>query len=183
MENEAALIQQDIEATKMAMAEKLATLEQRTRRTVNKAKTTLQHTMDLKHQVEQHPWPMMGAAVLAGYMLSQFFSPGSSHRKEERILIIEASTGRMRRPSSRKGQGVPSVSDHNVYMREREERTDTTEDFANDFSDIKRAAIGAVAGIVQDLLKRAVSPVPSSSEAPSTTSSREPSPQSSVAPQ
>lgn len=51
-------IRQDIESTRAALEEKLDTLE-----------TKARQTFDLNHQVSEHPWLMVGAAVAAGYAL------------------------------------------------------------------------------------------------------------------
>jgi hypothetical protein len=69
------------------MTEKLAMLEERVQETVAGAQAsvegivqnvkgtvgdtvaTVQRTFDLPLQVEQHPWPMFGGALLVGYML------------------------------------------------------------------------------------------------------------------
>jgi hypothetical protein len=51
-------IRQDIESTRASLEEKLDTLE-----------TKARQTFDLNHQVSEHPWLMVGAAVAAGYVL------------------------------------------------------------------------------------------------------------------
>jgi hypothetical protein len=51
-------IRQDIESTRASLEEKLDTLE-----------TKARQTFDLNHQVSEHPWMMVGAAVAAGYVL------------------------------------------------------------------------------------------------------------------
>ncbi len=51
-------IRQDIKSTRASLDEKLDTLE-----------TKARQTFDLNHQVSEHPWLMVGAAVAAGYVL------------------------------------------------------------------------------------------------------------------
>jgi hypothetical protein len=51
-------IRQDIESTRAALDEKLDTLE-----------TKAREAFDLKHQVAERPWMMLGAAVATGYVL------------------------------------------------------------------------------------------------------------------
>src|SRR3712207_1169254 len=51
-------IRQDIESTRASLDEKLDTLE-----------TKARQTFDLKYQVSERPWMMLGAAVAAGYVL------------------------------------------------------------------------------------------------------------------
>lgn len=60
-------IRQDIESTRAALDEKLDSLE-----------TKARQTFDLKHQVDERPWMMLGAAVAAGYVLG---SMGGSDRE------------------------------------------------------------------------------------------------------
>ena len=40
--------------------------------TIGDAVATVKHTFDLPAQVEHHPWPMVGGALLAGYMLGSW---------------------------------------------------------------------------------------------------------------
>jgi hypothetical protein len=44
--------------------------------TIGNTVATVQRTFDLPSQVEHHPWPMVGGALLAGYMLG---SLGGGH--------------------------------------------------------------------------------------------------------
>ena len=83
-------IRHDIADTRAAMTEKLAMLEERVRETIADTQAsveeivenvqgtvedtiaTAQRTFDLPSQVEQHPWPMFGGALLVGYMLGSW---------------------------------------------------------------------------------------------------------------
>jgi hypothetical protein len=56
-------IRQDIESTRAALDEKLDSLESKARQ-----------TFDLKHQVSERPWMMLGAAVATGYVLGSLGS-------------------------------------------------------------------------------------------------------------
>jgi len=51
-------IKQDIESTRAALDEKLNLLETKARQTI-----------DLNHQISEHPWVALGAAIVAGYTL------------------------------------------------------------------------------------------------------------------
>jgi ElaB/YqjD/DUF883 family membrane-anchored ribosome-binding protein len=184
MDNETADIRQDIEATQVAMAKKMKTLERRARQTVNEAKTAVQHTVDLNYQVRQRPWPMVGVAVLMGYTLRRLLSPVSSHRGEGRVLIIEVPTERARPLLGAERWTGPETSARTTHMCEREEPEDGGGRYANELSVIKGAAIGAVVDVVRDLVKLALPTVASScKKAPPTTSPRKPDSQSSAAPE
>jgi len=63
-------IRQDIESTRASLDRKLDTLE-----------TKARQTFDLKHQVEERPWMMLGAAVATGYVLGSM--GGSSDSSEQ----------------------------------------------------------------------------------------------------
>src|SRR5215211_1754489 len=58
MDQRSDYIRQDIEATRASLDEKLDTLE-----------TKARQAFDIKHQVAERPWMMVGAAVATGYVL------------------------------------------------------------------------------------------------------------------
>ena len=58
MDQRSDYIRQDIESTRAALDDKLDTLE-----------TKARQTFDIKHQVAERPWMMLGAAVATGYVL------------------------------------------------------------------------------------------------------------------
>jgi len=58
---------QDIIDTRSALTEKLATLEDRVQEIVD----GVNHTFDLRYQVEHRPWQMFGGSLLVGFMLGR----------------------------------------------------------------------------------------------------------------
>src|SRR5262245_36206727 len=58
MDQRSDYIRQDIESTRAALDDKLDTLE-----------TKAREAFDIKHQVAERPWMMLGAAVATGYVL------------------------------------------------------------------------------------------------------------------
>jgi len=62
-------IRQDIESTRAALDQKLDTLE-----------TKARQTFDLKHQVAERPWMMLGAAVAAGFVLGSMGDDSTEQR-------------------------------------------------------------------------------------------------------
>jgi hypothetical protein len=58
MDQRSDYIRQDIESTRAALGDKLDTLE-----------TKAREAFDIKHQVAERPWMMLGAAVATGYVL------------------------------------------------------------------------------------------------------------------
>src|SRR6266403_6149798 len=101
MDQEPSNVRREIEHTQAAMAEKLEMLEERARETVEEAKVAVKQTVDVHHQVDQHPWEMVGASVLVGYMLGHITS-GRSTSSRERILILDAPVERRTYSTSQK---------------------------------------------------------------------------------
>jgi hypothetical protein len=63
MDQRSDYIRQDIESTRAALDEKLDTLE-----------TKAREAFDIKHQVAERPWMMLGAAMATGYVLGSLGS-------------------------------------------------------------------------------------------------------------
>jgi len=80
-------MRQEIDCTRSAMADKLEALEDRVMGTVQSAQETVEDSIqmardtvatvkrnfDIKYQVEQHPWPMVGGCFLAGLAVGSVF--------------------------------------------------------------------------------------------------------------
>ena len=89
-EQDSAEMRQEIDATRSAMANKLEALEDKVMHTVQSAKDTVKdslqsakdtvasvkQTFDLKHQVEQRPWTMVGGCFLAGLAVGHLMPRG-----------------------------------------------------------------------------------------------------------
>jgi hypothetical protein len=140
-------VRQDIENTHAAMAEKLEILEECARETVEGAKATVKHTIDVHYQVDRHPWKMVGASILVGYMLGRVTSGGSASSQidGQRILILDTPVV----------TGVSSTSPKQIEQ-EPELSRGILEQYKEELAIIKVAAIGAVVGVVRDLIKQAV---------------------------
>ena len=80
-------MRQEIDGTRSAMADKLEALQDRVMNTVQSAQETVEDSiqsandtmasvkqnLDIKYQVEQHPWLMVGGSILAGVALGSLF--------------------------------------------------------------------------------------------------------------
>ena len=80
-------MRQEIDCTRSAMADKLEALEDRVMGTVQSAQETVEDSIqmakdtvatvkrnfDIKYQVEQHPWTMVGGCFVAGLALGACF--------------------------------------------------------------------------------------------------------------
>jgi ElaB/YqjD/DUF883 family membrane-anchored ribosome-binding protein len=81
MDQKSDLIKEDIDETRTALTEKLVTLEDQLRDKVEGARETVEETIENvktslrkfspRHQVQQHPFVMVGAASAAGLLVGQ----------------------------------------------------------------------------------------------------------------
>lgn len=193
MDQEPDVIREQIEETRSALTEKLETLETEVMETVHTAKDAVtdtieavkdnveqtvdsvketfsegveavKHTFDLRRQVDQHPWPMLGGSVALGFTLGMLLP------KEHWVA----------RTMSRHRDDIPEPRPDyrsNAYFREnrshereaREEAPSTpragpepgmfdqlTEKFGPEIAKLKGMAIGAFLGLVRDMVKRSL---------------------------
>ena len=66
MTDERAELQASIERTQEALAEKAQQLERR----VAEAKDRVVHTLDVRSQYQENPWPFLVTALVAGFLTS-----------------------------------------------------------------------------------------------------------------
>src|SRR5437588_98198 len=108
MDQEPDVIRQDIDETRSSLTEKLETLEAEVKGTVQDAKNTVEDTIhnvkstvhetvesvkrtfDLPYQVRQHPWPMLGGSVVAGFILDNVTSKLGGKPVRGRVLETSA---------------------------------------------------------------------------------------------
>jgi hypothetical protein len=81
MDNTQREIRNEIEATRVGMVEKIATLEERVDCTIQGVK----RTFDPNYQVQQHPWLAVGLSLAAGYLMSGLIL-GRPRPKAELVL-------------------------------------------------------------------------------------------------
>jgi hypothetical protein len=81
MDNTQREIRNEIEATRVGMVEKIATLEERVDCTIQGVK----RTFDPKYQAQQHPWLAVGLSLAAGYLMSGLIL-GRPRPKAELVL-------------------------------------------------------------------------------------------------
>src|SRR5262249_46000678 len=146
-------VRQDIENTRAAMTEKLEMLEERARETVESAKSAMQHTIDVHYQVDQHPWKMVGASVLVGYLLGRVTSGGSASSRidGQRILILD--TPVVIGTSSTSQKRIEQDPSSRSKLQEPELSGGILEQYKDELAIIKVAAIGAMVGVMRDLIK------------------------------
>ena len=144
----------EIDSTRSAMADKLEALEDRMINTVQIAQDTVKdsiqsakdtvasvkQTFDLKHQVEQRPWTMVGGCFLAGLVLGHLMPGG--------------------RPPSSKSSSTPVVNGNYgtagpapQLLAAPPSPPGILEPFREEIDKVKGIAIGYVMGLVRDSIK------------------------------
>jgi len=135
MDQRSDYIRQDIESTRAALDEKLDTLE-----------TKARQAFDIKHQVAERPWMMLGAAVATGYVL-----------------------GSLGGETEQRWHGQPyAATDYNQHAAMADDRRDnrqsalrsTADSFLSQFDDeidmLKVAAVNMLTNYLRDTIKEFV---------------------------
>lgn len=156
------IIRQQMEETKTQLSEKLGSLEHQVSQTVRSTGTAVNATvgavqetvetvtgavhdavrsvsnaLDVRRQIDKHPWLFFGGSVAVGYLAVEYFA--ASAKKPE-----TPETAHRPRPagdfgSYRQGPSVAYARSMNSFWFE-----------------LRGAAIGALVGVVQDVASRAV---------------------------
>lgn len=158
----------EIDKTRSDLTEKLETLENEVLGTVHSVTSTVEETIDnvketvqetvqtvkrnfdLRYQVEQHPWPMVGGSVAAGFVAGCLMGEvrrgrqGQSYQPETYPSPSYASSPSRPQEAAPPAERQPGVLDHLMHQFEPEIRK------------VKEMAIGTVFGLVRDMLKQAV---------------------------
>jgi ElaB/YqjD/DUF883 family membrane-anchored ribosome-binding protein len=167
-------MRQDIDCTRAAMADKLEALEDRVMGTVQSAQETVEDSLqmakdtmatvkrnfDLKYQVEQHPWAMVGGCFLAGLALGGLF-----------LRVRRRSS---QAPQRLAGNGAPLAEGPRLFAEQRgngsvasaapplrsqsmsASRPAFFDRFQEEIDKVKGMAIGYVMGLARDSIKHAV---------------------------
>jgi ElaB/YqjD/DUF883 family membrane-anchored ribosome-binding protein len=184
------VIRQQIEATRSSLTQKLETLEDQVLDTVQTAKNqvldtvqtakstvtdtietvrtkvqdtveTVKRTFDINHQVEQHPWPMVGGAIVAGYLAGRVLERDFFSRHP---ALPPASVGGVLQSP---GLGTDTSTTNGRSLAQPTVARAATSDgrgllsrfihqFDSEIEEVKGLAIGAAAGFVRDLLKQSL---------------------------
>jgi ElaB/YqjD/DUF883 family membrane-anchored ribosome-binding protein len=164
-------MRQEIDGTRSAMADKLEALENRVMDTVESARETVQdsiqsakdtvatvkRTFDVKHQVQQHPWAMVGGCFLAGLALGNLLPRGrqQSQQASDRVAGNEmppAGSHRLsaeRRTNGSLGNAAPPPRPDSMSVN----RPGFFGQFHEEIDKVKGMAIGYVMGLIQEAIK------------------------------
>jgi len=154
MDQRSDYIRQDIESTRAALDEKLDTLE-----------TKARQTFDLKHQVAERPWMMLGAAVAAGYVLGSM--GGNDREWYDRPMSTDYNqfAGTPREPElktvnySQTG-GYPTSGGRQSHTSSSHQSQSSGDSFLSQFDDeiemLKTAAVATLTNFLRDTLREYV---------------------------
>lgn len=178
MPSETELIKQQMSQTRASLAAKLETLEtkvfsttdvvaqtvaevgttvretaQDVRAVMRETLTSMRDVLDLSQQVQHHPWMMLGASVLAGYVggvalnnLERGTLPALPAAPEP-LLPHDSEV----RPH-REAQPPPVRRTRSSFLQA------LVESFAPELDSLKRAALGMALGVVRDKINESMSP-------------------------
>jgi hypothetical protein len=173
MAEEPDVIRQQIDLTRSSLTEKLETLENEVRGTVEGAKATVENTIesakatvdstiktvkstmqnvkrnfDIRYQMDRHPWAMMGASLFAGYLAESYLGPrrASMPRMETASLASEAFQGNGHEQTSAAAELAAKPGLLDWIFRE----------FEPEIRAAKEVAIGAAVGLARDVLKESL---------------------------
>jgi ElaB/YqjD/DUF883 family membrane-anchored ribosome-binding protein len=115
--------------------------------TIGETAATMQRTLDLPTQVEQHPWSMFGGAVLAGYLLGSW-SESHSAAGPTAVPASEA----VRRPGS--PSAVPALT--SAPPPQPGLVGDVLEQLQDEMVTLKSAAVEALMSTLRAMVKQAI---------------------------
>jgi ElaB/YqjD/DUF883 family membrane-anchored ribosome-binding protein len=174
-------IRSQIEETRSSLTEKLETLEHEVKETVVGAKAAVTETVeavketventveavkdtfDLRRQVCQHPWAMLGGSMLCGFLVGSLLPRprrwggpmtwGRTGRTSERMgPTAGAETVRdMVRPTEGRSRPEPAPGPSEPSLL-----SDLTDTFQSEINELKGIAIGAALGLLRDVAVRSL---------------------------
>ncbi len=166
MDQEPDVIRRQIEETRHSLTDKLEALEEQVRGRVQSAKSTVEETIekvkrtfDVKYQVDQHPWAMTGGSVLVGFVAGTFLSRRlSCHANGQAtppsagaaVANLQLSDGHTAGGSSTEAVSAqPAKPGLVAQLRDQ---------FKDEIEQVKALAIGAIMGVLRDVVKESLPP-------------------------
>jgi ElaB/YqjD/DUF883 family membrane-anchored ribosome-binding protein len=164
IQQEIADTQREINDTRLAMTEKLELLGERVQETVEGAQAsmegivenvkgtvgetvaTVQRTFDLHHQMEQHPWLLLGGSVAVGYLIGS----GENGHTAAVGPAYEPRFSPTSRPAEQSRESSASLPPPQRM------RSSIQEQFKDEIATLKSAAVGAVMSTLLAVLKQAL---------------------------
>jgi hypothetical protein len=171
MDPEPEVIQKQIVDTRQSLTEKLETLENQVRGTVESAKTTVEETIagvkrtfDVNYQVRQHPFGCLAGTFVGGLALGYLMGNRPALARVPATANV-ASSGDLRDMLARRQgsleylrpQGVAPMLQSSPTVAEGTLSRQVGK-FDEELGKIKGLVIGAVLGLVRDFAKQALPP-------------------------
>jgi len=162
-------MRQDIDSTRSSLVDKLEALEDKVMGTVQNAQdtvddsiqiakdtvATVKRTFDIKHQVEQHPWVMVGGCFVAGLALGSLFQSVRRPSRQTRERPARKKRSLSSRPAAldkhRNNGDVAAASP--PVQQAAPSQPSVFDLFHDEIDKVKGMAIGYVMGLVRDSIK------------------------------
>ena len=142
-----AAVRQGVAGTQASVGE----LVEHVKGTVGETVTTVQRTFDLSSQTEQHPWPMVGGAVLVGYMLGRW---GGGHPS------IAGSTAEKRATEASRSGSSPALRASSARPQPQQGIVSgILEEYKDEIAGLKSVAVGAVMSTLSEMFQQAMPPL------------------------
>jgi ElaB/YqjD/DUF883 family membrane-anchored ribosome-binding protein len=142
-------IEQDIAAIRDSMTEKMGQIEHRIRSSVEETGDSLKRTVDLRYQVEEHPWAMVGAAVLFGYAVGSL--SGSS--EPEPHTAVRAPERNTKDLNTAEWHQTISGSNTSPSQASTSFLDEMKEQFSDELDLVKTVAISSAVAFLRDVIK------------------------------
>jgi len=169
------VIRQQIDETRSSLTEKLENLEGQVRGTVQEAKATVEgtiqsvkssvhdtvetvkRTLDVRYQTERHPWAMVGGSVLAGFVIGSLAGGRRSPGRRPGYGGAQYSLSSMAAPPPQRA-AAPEAAQRDHRPARPGMFSQVLNQFDDEINQLKGLAIGALVGVVRDLVKQSVPP-------------------------
>jgi len=150
-------VKETVEAVKESVAETVETVKE----TVGETVEAVKRTFDLKRQVNEHPWAMLGGSVAVGFLVGRLLPSRSSTTAA--ASVPEVSSAATRWPTGTTNGGyrpaaevqAPSAAPA-AQPSEPGWFSGLMEKFGPEISKMKGLALGTALGIIRDMASRAV---------------------------
>ena len=138
-----AAVRQGVAGTQASVGE----MVEHVKGTVGETVATVKRTFDLPSQTEQHPWPMVGGAVLVGYMLSKW---GGGHSS------AAGPTAQRATEASRSGSPPASRASSAHPQPQQGIGSGILDQFKDEIAGLKSVAVGAVMSTLSAMFQQAM---------------------------
>jgi ElaB/YqjD/DUF883 family membrane-anchored ribosome-binding protein len=145
-------VTETVETVKDTVAETIETVKE----TVHETVATVKRTFDLKYQVRQHPWLMVGGSVAAGFTVGKLLGSRESRAETTngRYTLSESTDGY----ATSQAASTPAVSEPAAEPSRPGLFSALWDRFDTEIAKVKQTAIGMIFGYFRDMAKDALPP-------------------------